>query len=760
MKGLKLDMLKRVLIGFLAALISMSFFVSLYSADVAEKQKMSEATYHLGMSFTLPVWPLLDDPVLVFSALESSALDSHVNVFRTSSGYDENNKPFTAHFVLLTSEQTSFFNSFRLRVGKPLSMDETQNGSYFMSTKATGNALQVGLIEDICRNDEISIYGLQNVYSSLPVSGRYTVEYEKQEQLNTFIDAFLQELEDAGVILTRDEILTGSDFMIRTVSDDPQVLNWVFIWSLVISITILTIYHQFYESKRAAVMLLQGSSILKVWYLITGQTIIYTLVGLMIISFITSLLVPGTSIEFIYTTILRTCQITIVTVVLSLVTLPYLYNLRPVEALKNRKDTAALVVLNLCVRSVISLVLIFNAITALTLFHEAKEATAKLGSWQATSQYGFFYPRSIGNDMEEALNGQLASTASEVYDLYPALNERGALFVNARMYEPMSMQQGLPEGAFRSVQVNPNYLSVYPVFDIDGDSIKVSENETDWILLVPIEYKADEEAILNYFATNRFGDSEQESLAEFEQRMFGREVSDSIKNQSIKLIWIANDQRLFSYNPTIAPEDGNCLVNQIVEVMTLNNSTAFDRINGITGDVGCGIKVKLINGDTKKTMEELGGLLRDLHLDDNLLHLVTLNDYALSELQLLHQGIQSSAVKILIISLIFVVLVLQSATILFEESVRRVIIRKLLGYPFFTRHSSYFIYSIMTWFILCAVALNLMSLPILLIDLPIANTTDALIVVGIVFTIEIMVSALALRFIESRRMPSVIKGEF
>jgi len=753
-------MLKRILVGLLAVLVGLSFFVTLYTADVDESRVMRETTNGIGVCFEVPVHPELNDPDIVLYALVNCATKNHVNIFRTSVGYDANDKPFTTHYVLLASEQTVFFNEFRLRDGRFLTPNDTQKTTLFVSTKETESTEQVGLIEDINRNDSVSIYGLHEAYQSLPAAGRYWVESNRPEDTDAFFKDFVDELNAIGANVSRQSLILESSITIRSFADNSRLINWSLIWVVIVAVIILVAYRQLYESKRTAVLLLQGNSAFQAWFVVSGRVIVTTMVILSIASLAISLVIPGTTMSLIRSNALTMAAVTLLTLTASLITVPYISNIKTSDALKNRKDTSTILVYNIIMKCGLSVVLITTTISGLALLGEINEATAKLGSWQSTSQYGIFYPRSIGNDVEELASGQIASTAAEIYDLYPALNDRGALYVYAGMYEPIALQQGLPAGYFRSMQVNPNYLSEYPIVDKDGNSVTVSEEEIDWVLLVPMKYRTNEDQILQFFRLQRFGNAEMESRADFEKRIFNRDVPEAIQNQSIRIIWIKDNQRVFTFNPLVAPEDGNCIVDPIVEVMTIHNSMAFDRINGINGMPGTGIKVKLINGDTTATLNELRGLLKELHLDDNLLHLVTLNDYALFRLQELQQEFQTEFVGVLLVFVLFIVLAIQTVTLLFEQNARSATVRKLLGYPFFIRHRYFFLTLSVTWSVMYIVSLLLSSILLPMIGVPVANTPLILFVVLVAFIIEVAISAAALYLVESKRIPDVIKGEF
>lgn len=406
------------------------------------------------------------------------------------------------------------------------------------------------------------------------------------------------------------------------------------------------------------------------------------------------------------------------------------------------------------------MLLIVVGTSCVARFCAVQESEARLGSWGQTSQYGIFYPRSVGADLEELQSGQEFSLAAEVFQLYPALNEQGALFVDASLYTPLALTQEMPPDRYRSLKVNPNYLEEYPVFSASGDPVTVPEGETDWIVLVPERYRTEEDSIVRAFQAQRAGDESIESVYSYDEHMFGRAVSDEVRNQDVTIIWTASDQRVFSFHPEVAPDDGNCIVDPIIEVMTMGNSVGLDRMNSFTGGPDACVKVKLTDQDTKKTLQGLQGLLKELNLDDNFLHLVTLNDYALAWLQQLQQQLRDTALLGAVVLVLFLIFAIQSVSLLFEKDARRIAMRRLYGYPFAMRHRGYLTVFSVTWAVM---ALALTAIAVLFgerLVLPPVGVAALYGVAGVFLLLEVLVSALALTFVESRRISNVLKGEF
>ena len=107
-----------------------------------------------------------------------------------------------------------------------------------------------------------------------------------------------------------------------------------------------------------------------------------------------------------------------------------------------------------------------------------------------TPHYGVFYPTNLGNQCDRSpirvrldLNGRGGPRP------LPELNAGGALYVDAGSYTEDALKQTQPDGSFRFMTVNPNYLKQYPVKDEHGQPIAVAQRTPDWIIVAPATLK-------------------------------------------------------------------------------------------------------------------------------------------------------------------------------------------------------------------------------------------------------------------------------
>ncbi|MGH7867010.1 MAG: bacteriocin-associated protein, partial [Candidatus Dormibacteraceae bacterium] len=439
----------------------------------------------------------------------------------------------------------------------------------------------------------------------------------------------------------------------------------------------------------------------------------------------------------------------------------YILRVRIAEAIKNRKDTKGVFVLNAAVKSACAVLLIIVGVSLWSQYTDIASKQASLKNWANTRDYGVFYPVSAGNDLIDAQTGQPGPTTAEVFDLYPLLNSMGSLYVDATSYEPVALAESFDPRAFRSITVNPNFLQAFPLRDSTGKPISIPESTSDWVVLAPVSYKSREADILWYFQGLR------PSGYEAEQSLFWRTVPDRVLHQQVKIIWTANDQRVFSFDPLVYASDGNVIRDPVIEVITSMNSLGIDRANMITGaGASEALKVRLIGGDSAQTMSVLRPTLKNLKLDDNLQYLVTVNELILQEINQLRDAMKWITVTALILFVGLLVLLAENLAIIFDANARKIVVRRLFGSGFVRTYNEPLRLLAVIWVLQIAAALlaNRVGAHIVSVSASGSGSVpdDAIVLsaAAIVVLVELVGAIIALTFIEKRHLVHVLKGVF
>lgn len=753
--------MKRVVAVLLLLLAGVAAASAFLATDNAQRLAMQQAAGAISVGIMIPDDQRLADPDEMYGVLQYAALDAQVNLFRTSIGYTKDDRAHTTLYVLLTTG-TELFDSFTLENGRWLAPGDSDHPERFLSTSATGNAGQVGLLSDFAGNDLITIRPLVTAFQSLPVAGGYLVEAPDEASFDSFVESLAARASQlagtpgafsADAFERTNATYAGNTATFTTFFDAIQILIVVFT-ALLLAFAVL------HEAKKAGVMQLHGYGRIDVWFETAGRLILVCFLGSEVVALLASRAVADSTFAFSLSVGLAIARAFAVMVVVSVLASFYVARTRTSDSIKNRKDTRWLFAVNTIFKVTCSVALIAVGAGLVVRMEAVARERDLFSNWEQARGYGIFFPTSVGNDLVELQSGGNQTTAAEVYGAYPDLNARGALYVDATSYEPGAMTGQMPPGSYRSMVVNPNYLARFPVLDAAGREVRISEDTSDWLVLVPERLAAEKDEILAFFRQLRHG------VIEANKTIFNRDAPDSVVGQDVQIVWLQDDQRIFSFDPLINPASGNVVVDPILQVMTLANSLGIDRANMFSGSAASAMKVKLADGDTSKTLAELTPTLARLKLDDNLRHLITMDEYASAQISALEATIRSLVIAGVAFLLGLLILAAQSIAILFERYARKVTVRRLFGAGFARTYREALLIFAVVWAsqIVGALLANRLGIN------PFAPAgsdsavpvPDGFVVViaALIALLEAAASFVVLRLIERRGVVQVLKQEF
>jgi len=758
--------LKKILTIFLILASVLSFFIAYNQTDKEELKKMEKAEEGIARQFWIPNNLLLADPDEMYPLLCEAANESGVNIFRTNIHYNTDDQAEILKYILLTSD-TSFFDSFRLKSGRFLTAKDTQQDSSFISTVDTGGHNQIGIVRDFGGNNIIMIKPLKVAYEYLPVDGQYFAEASDEKAFNTFLKGFVAKVNKQYQKYLEAPLTPEYFQKANNSGGEGEAGSWTGIlkytnYMIFLITLILLIYYIFYDSRRIGITKMHGLSSIHIWFIIAGRLVTVIFVLSAAVSLLVALLIKDTTSQFVGSAIISQFKAYVIVTAISLISYIYISRIKVSDAIKNRKDTNGIFVLNALLKAGCSILVVLIGLSLWNQYTDIRAKQENLKSWEQSKDYGVFYPVNVGYDLEDIQHGSPKATAAEAIELYPVLNRMGALFIEARMYEERALILNKDWEGIRSIKVNPNYLRKFPVYDIHNNPVQVSEDTSDWILLAPEKYRHREKEIMSFFQKARTGAMGYEGAYEWEERFFKRVVPDSVKNQQIKIIWLANDQKIFSFNPKVFPAENSMIIDPIIQVVTEKNSICADRADMITGGGGADpLKVRLINRDTALTLSTLEPELKRLKLDDNLKHLITVDQFVLQEIYNLQKWMN----YLLLISLGLIagllILVVQNLTIFFNKYQRKFIVRRLFGTDFFKTYKEYILLFSVTWafqLLICFI-MNRAGANIPFIGKPneAADTKLFAVAAGLIL-FELAASVMALVIIEQKNKVKVLKG--
>lgn len=279
------------------------------------------------------------------------------------------------------------------------------------------------------------------------------------------------------------------------------------------------------------------------------------------------------------------------------------------------------------------------------------------------NEYGVVPDLFVGND-EKIIFDQVNKNDLAINgELYTWLNHYGAIYC----------RQDIDVNDIPTLYINPNYLNIIPIIDIEGDMVNISEDETDIIILSPLETSQDSK-IRAFFRKKR---NEMLKL----ERQYA--VPQNTYSEAIQIIHIEPSQKLFTFRP-----DTEYCENAIVCVLTEKNSLITERVC-ITGNgVLDPLKIYIGSGSDEYKVN-ISKKLAELGLDDNIQSIVSLRQ----SINALRRELESrlTALGIVIIFLFLSQLISNVLTFraYIQKAIPLIILKYINGYSVFKRYAIY-----------------------------------------------------------------------
>ncbi|WP_025693278.1 bacteriocin-associated integral membrane family protein [Paenibacillus zanthoxyli] len=738
--------MKKIALLFLIGAYMFSFYLAYLQTDNEQLDRINEIEQNIGREFVIPDIGGLQGSEEVYPILVETARQSKVNIFRKSIQFQEDDQIDILKYVLLTTN-TRFFTDFHLKQGRFLSAQDMGKRDSYVSTIDSDEANQVGTIAEFGGNQVVKIESLQASYNYLPVHGTYYAEVPNRDELAAFIHLFVQKLNQyfKGYNLA----FSDGDFLESQHSTELQAVSFrgltilTYLSYVIYAMTILLLqYAILNESKKLGILKLHGVSRIRLWSIVAGKRITYTFISAILLSLVLAALIPDSTLSFLTNFLLYQFKAYLILIVMSLVVYVYISSIKVGRILKNVKDTTGIFILNFLMKIGCSVLIGLTGLSIWVQFTSIHEQRAELRNWESVKDYGVFYPVNNGYDGDRIFSSDSDFEHVSHNELYFLLNQTDSILIAALMYEEQELIDSKNWDGIRSVRVNPNYLKKFPLLDSNNNKVEISEKDSDWILLVPEKYRNREKEILKFFQWGR------KEFREIDKQFYKKSIPGKIKNQKLRIVWMKNNQQVFSFNPNVFPSEHNNIVDPITEVLTENNSLYADRSAILGGGANDPLKVRLINRDPRLTYETLLPELKKLRVDDNLRHLVTIDQYMLEKINDQQNAIQESWLTLIALMAGLILLAVQNLVLFFNKYQSKFIVRRLFGIGFWRTYIEYW-----RLFLIAGVLQTLLCFVLNKgIDIPL------LIVAAIILVIEMIASVIALIKIEKKNKMKVLKG--
>ena len=744
--------MKKILIIFMVLMSGIMFWTLYQEESHQEFMWAREVAEGVGEPFILIEDSYLMNYQLTLPVLWEAAEGLGVNILRTSQVSDE----LVQHFVLLT-HHSQIFGELSLQSGHWLTVEESQRGQEFLSNRQTGAENQVGQLTFFGNRSEVVVAPLHTAFQTLPVAGQYFAELPEGITLEDFLGAFANGLNEAFEI-TGEGVFRAEEFMDSPLGGGmvmPELnVTWIAVGFLWVITFVLSVYYVASLAKKISILKLNGLGTGKIWSLMIGKSLILTFMGTTILTLGSAFLLGLRYQNFAFLTDVAMYQLGIYGLLLisSLGVCTLIKKIPIQQGVKNKNSTKFVFGLNTLIKMGLTVAVLVMGTVAFGMFQEIREQQAMFAGWAASSDYGVFPFLQMPNmdDRERAWE----ALGSE--EFYRVLNEKGSLLINAGDYEAWRFQwhgDSLDQinwisdlGSWRNLRVNPNYLNAFPLYDINGDVVEISEDDERFILLIPESYQAQEEEILAHFQEVREWD------ARISITHYGALDSFELRHPEFEIIWLQNNQQVFSFHPNVFPENHNFIVDPFIQVITLANMLPTDRFLVGGGGARDPLKVRLTGQNPAATFEGLLPTLQALGLEGNLPPLVTVNEWALEQITNLQGNMNMTLLVGAVLFLIALGLSLQNLVLTFKQYKQKFIVNRVFGATFFGAYKKYFTYFTVTWLV--------QSLLAIFLALGFGMDFQRLVSLCLFFMgAEALLGTAMIQTLESKNKLAVLKGE-
>lgn len=707
------------LIALLLTIASMFSFFIYYGDERREQQSyMEKAEENLKYSMKIIIPSKIDSKP---DAESLSKMKKVLDKYNGSIYYKRLTKEAEVQSVYIYVNDNEYLSKFKIENGRTIDKND-MNTDNFLSTKNTGKNNQVGIISTFCKENEFEIYTLNSlIKNKYSLSGECYVSFNQKINKDIFIQDLERELDVVGI-----QVAESQSIQSGTKSNEIIILIVYFI------VMLLVLYDLLKSNKMIGVEKLLGVS--------TGRIFLDRIIALLKLFIVTSL---GSSIVlsiikfntfnyYVRTFLLKIGYINVVLgiIFLFICSLPLLYinQISISDMLKNKKLTSEILVFNFFIKIVLITIGILIVSTGVNNYDKIKNVFSdSFKQWEDVKDYAII-PSLINISGDELESKEFKENQKCIYKYF---NERGGILADFSEYTPGNRAMRLSETKWDyerdNVIVNPNYLNRYPVYDLNGEQVYISEDDESYIVLIPEKYKKYENQIIKLF-------NSWKSVG-----LTGKD--DAQKN---KLIWIKDNQKLFSMLIDVNPEENNYVQDPIIHVMTENNSAGFnyDVVMGIDNSP---FKIKVEN--YKSPEDTIVPILKEYGYDKNINKILCIGEQVASEGKSVKNLMSILLIGIFISLFSIILVIVQNISNFFDKYQKKIAIRKLIGYTMLDKYKEYFIISLISWILVFITHLVLNKVEIYLVCVSM--------LIGIIF--ESILSVLILMYIDKKRVTTVIK---
>lgn len=624
-------------------------------------------------TFCIPDDDEVCQPSRLFAALRDTAGQTGASIVRSM--FLDGDKPGRTEIVkyVLLEGNSSYCHIFDMEDGRMLEASDTQeeNCPYFISTKKAGGQWQCGTIHSDMELVDVTVRPLGQQSAYYKPDGLYYAQLPSGATLPDFLQALRENIKGrCGCDVDVADLEGAADTTGIPYTD--LGVSYILLAVTALFTLLFAFYYLLQKKREISIMQLMG---------IRQRQIFARILLVPLLAYPASLLAASLAAgvakgDVGYVAKLSgTPCIAYIFLVLVFSAAFFMVGRRQelLHAVKGNTYTKGIYALNVAAELACILCLVYTGQSIYADIVGLGTEKAMHADWEVAGDYGVFYPYYIGNELTAAENSMREKAINT--DFYKYANNQGALYVNALQYEASYMElngSAIMHPYERSIQVNPNYLETFPVFDESGKAISIPESESRMVLLVPGMYKEYGQQILDFYQ-NRHKD-----LREIDEDVYGADVNGR-PGEEATVIWTQDGQSAFCFNTKVVGDQGSYVMDPVIWVLTEQNSYVSER-NSVLGNGNSDpLKVRL-DGDSKRTYESMSGILKQLGLDDNLKALVSVDEQVMGAISETNARLALAVRLAAAIVAAFIFLLYQGTALNFNRNKKDYMVKKLFGW--------------------------------------------------------------------------------
>lgn len=694
----------------------------------------------------------------MFALLSNLAEETKVNVIKTDYlVFDD--KETIVKSVFITNENDALFNTNSLQEGNVLTINDNLSEKY-LSTYSTEDELCIGEIFDFLNDDKVEIWTLnkfKNERGSL--DGDYIIRSDNPDALNFFVDELA---ERSGI--EKEELIKQKTFI--SIEESPiETMSRIGVIVSLIVFAVLNIFYAIDNSKKIGVLKLNGYSNNMIWIELI-LSIIGTVIMITVLLDILMLFVIENNTVSFMVSILKIELIIILLLLFVSLLVHYIVRRNKISNLvKNKKNVKHIVTLTYIVKSIVLFILVILAVSIGTGLKQASDEYKKMENWNSVSDLAVLVNLETGEDAASIKQGD-NKLDNDFVKYYSYLDQKGSIYTNIiefiphvqfrTNYNENTGEYGyvdyfnpnlVPQSySLTTFQINDNYLKAYPIYDINGNPIRI-ENTENRVILIPQSREKEVKEIEELYKSSYI-----DSIKSVERKQ--GIINDDIPEVKVEsVIYKENEEGYFTFSTKF--EDSKYLTySPVFEVLTDNNMAAFEKSNICIQGINSPLKIDLKDTTSKQYNKEIAEVLDDYDLLDNNLKYMTIGEVFATQINALKNVCRQYTIALIIVCLIMGLITIHLTKLLIQANKQKYCIKKLYGYTFMDRYKG---------MLFIGTSINLIVvIAALILGLQITNTEITVLSIGIVaglLFIDLFFITILIKYFENKSVAQVVKGE-